>query len=29
MEQKEALNQLNTNIIKPKTDPLNYGFKVL
>ena len=29
MEQKENSTQLNTNIIKPKTDPLNYGFKVL
>ena len=28
MEQKEN-SQLNTNIIKPKTDQLNYGLKVL
>ena len=29
MEENEKSNILNTNITKPKTDKLNYGFKVL
>ena len=29
MEEKDKSTSLNTNIIKPKTDTLNYGFKTL
>ena len=29
MKEKNSSASLNTNIIKPKTDTLNYGFKKL